>query len=374
MTPETARQGPRAPFFGSRQLRNAVLGGLALLALAGCSGSGGGSSEPGPGPDPDIETRNVDLLDYVGTSLAYVQAFSEGYVVPSAAALSQFDALIADLMNQDLASAQSAAAAIGFRLLRIVDTAAGNNELFCLEETALRGQGFYCLDFDSPQSHHLSVPHPLYDRFTNTESVSIMRATGARFLSISTTHRCSNAAPSVCAGTTSVCGATGAYKVSDVAHTVDSFFYRFGVLAHDQGPATRTLQIHGCGSSACPANNDAADIVARLSAGTTADLPAGELVNVLNRELNEELAPLQQGVSVSCSEPSADKRLCGTTNTLGRYINGQPDPCRNGATDFSGSRWLHIEQNANLRQDDGAGDAVTPATLANAINRALAGT
>ncbi|MDJ0813108.1 MAG: hypothetical protein QNJ23_05225 [Woeseiaceae bacterium] len=350
-----------------------LLASLMLLALNGCGGSSGGSPDPGPDPDPIIETRNVDLLNYVGASLVYVQAFSEGYTVPSAAALDLFDALVTDLLNQDFASVQSAAAATGFRLLRLIDTAADNNELYCLEETALQGQGFFCVDFDSPQSHHLSVPHPLYDRFTNTESVAIMRATGARFLSISSAHRCSNAATSSCSGTTSVCGAAGAYKVSDMAHTVDSFFYRFGVIVHDRSATTRTLQIHGCGSAACPANGDAADIVARLSAGTTADLPASELVNVLNAELNAQLASLQQGVSVSCSEPSIDKRLCGTTNTLGRYINGQPDPCENSATEFSGSRWLHIEQNLNLRQDDGAGDMVTPETLAEAINRTMEG-
>jgi hypothetical protein len=198
-----------------------------------------------------------------------------------------------------------------------------------------------------------------------------MRATGARFLSISSTHRCANAATSSCSGTTSACGALGAYKVSDLAHNVDSFFQHFGMLVHDQSAATRTIQLHGCGSAACPSNLDNADVIARLSAGTTSDLPATELVNVLHAELNEELAPLLLGTSLSCSEPSADKQLCGTTNTLGRYINGQTDPCQNSATDFTGSRWLHIEQNANIRQDDGAGDSVTPDTLADAINDAV---
>jgi hypothetical protein len=212
------------------------------------------------------------------------------------------------------------------------------------------------------------VPHPLFDSQTNVESVAVMRGTGARYLSLSSTHRCSNAATSSCSGTTSACGAQGAYKVSDVAHNVDAFFFRFGAIVHDNSAATHTLQLHGCGSAACPSNNDNADIVARLSAGTTDDIPATELVNVLNAKLNEELSPLQLGSSLSCSEPSADKRLCGTTNTLGRYINGQPSPCENSASSFVSSRWLHIEQNANIRRDDGAGDSVTPATLINAIN------
>lgn len=338
-----------------------------FAALAGCGG-GNRVSGPGPPPQPDIETRTADLSDYVSGSLRYVQSFSEGYAVPGASALDQFDLLVIGLVNRDLTTVRAAASSSGFQLLRIIDSGAGNNELYCLEELALRGQGFYCVDFDALNSHHISVPHPLFDSRTNTGSVSVMRATGARFLSISSTHRCSNAATSSCAGTTSVCGAPGAYKVSDVAHNVDSFFYRFGVMVHDLSPATHTMQLHGCGSAACPSNNDSSDIVARLSAGTTSDLPATEPVNVLNVELNEELAALQLGSSLSCSEQSADKQLCGTTNTLGRYINGQSDPCQNSASIFASSRWLHIEQNANIRQDDGAGDAVTPGTLANAIN------
>jgi hypothetical protein len=338
-----------------------------FAAIAGCGG-GNSDSDPGPDPEPAIETRTVDLFDYVGGSLRYVQAYSEGYSVPTESELDQFHSLIISLMNQNPQAAQSAAGNIGFRLLRIIDSGAGNNELFCLEEVTLRGQGFYCVDWDSSSSHHISAPHPLFDSHTNTESVTVMRATGARFLSLSSAHRCSNVATSSCSGTTSVCGAPGAYKLSDLAHNVDSFFFNFGTIVHDRSASTHTIQLHGCGSAACPSNNDNADIVTRLSAGTTDDLPATELVNVLNAALNEELLALQLGSSVSCNEPSADKRLCGTTNTLGRYINGQPDSCENSASNFASSRWLHIEQNANIRRDDGAGDSVTPNTLVNAIN------
>jgi len=347
-------------------IQAAVFSGL-FATLAGC---GGGSNAPGADPDPVpvIETRTVDLSSYVSGSLRYVQAFSEGYSVPTTSALNQFDSLVIGLMNQNLEAVRAAAGAIDFQLIRIIDSGAGNNELYCLEELLLRGQGFYCVDFDSLNSHHVSVPHPLFDSHTNAESVTVLRATGARFLSLSSTHRCSNAGTSSCSGTTSVCGAPGAYKVSDVAHNVNSYFYHFGMIVHDRSASTHTMQLHGCGSAACPSNDDDADIVARLSAGTTSDLPATELVNVLNAELNEELSPLQLGSSLSCSEPVTDKQLCGTTNTLGRYINGQPDPCQNSASDFADSRWLHIEQNANIRQNDGAGDNVTPDTLANAIN------
>ncbi len=348
----------------------AVILSILFATLVGC---GGGNSVPAPDPEPVIETRTADLSDYVSGSLRYVQAFSEGYSVPTASALNRFDSLVIGLMNQNLEAVRAAAGDIDFQLIRIIDSGASNNELYCLEERLLRGQGFYCVDFDSLNSHHVSVPHPLFDSNTNVESVTIMRATGARFFSLSSTHRCSNAVSSSCSGTTTACGAPGAYKVSDAAHNVNSFFYHFGKVVHDRSASTHTMQLHGCGSAACPANNDDADIVARLSAGTTSDLPATELVNVLNTELNEELSPLQLGSSLSCSEPVADKQLCGTTNTLGRYINGQPDPCQNGASGFADSRWLHIEQNANIRQNDGGGDSVTPDTLVNAINDSFDG-
>jgi hypothetical protein len=352
---------------GHTGLRNLVACFLLLATIGGCGGGGSAPDQP-PDPGPTIATLNVDLLDYVGNSLRYAQAFSEGYSVPTASELSRFDSLANALVDGDVQAALSAAGNTGFSLLRIIDSGAGNNELYCLEEVALRGRGFYCADLDSSNSHHISVPHPLFDSHTNTESVTVMRSTGARFLSLSSTHRCANAAVSSCSGTTSVCGESGAYKVSDAAHNVDSFFFLFATIVHDLSATNHTIQLHGCGSSACPSNHDDADIVARLSAGTVQDLPATELVNLLNTELNDELAPLQLGSSLSCSEPSGDKRLCGTTNTLGRYINGRPEPCQNSAADFSNSRWLHIEQNANMRRDDGAGDSVTPQTLVEALN------
>lgn len=352
------------------RLRSATIAALALT-LVGCGGGSSGSAPPEPPPGSNIRDITADLSRYITDSVAYVQAYSEGYVVPSAAQLNQFDALVSSLVELDPDTAADNASALDFELVRLTDSAAGDNVLFCLQETELRGQGFFCLDPDSVATHHLSVPHPLYDLGTHVESIHVMRATGARYLSISTSHRCANNAPSACSGTTTACGDAGPYKVSDAAHNVDAFFYRFGVAVHDLDATTRTLQLHGCGATTCPANYNADDIVARLSAGTTLNLAGTETVNRLNAALNAEIAGLALGASVSCSEPGDDKLLCGTTNTLGRYINGQPEPCQNPATSFEGSRWLHIEQNRNLRQDDGAGDEITPQSLSNAINDVL---
>ena len=340
---------------------------LTVFALLCACGGNGGPATKSP-LDPVVAELRADLSVYVSSALGYVPRSSESYVVPTSAELNRFDTLVSELLERRFDTARSAAGDSNFELIRFVDTGANDNELYCLQELSVLGRGFFCVDVDSAALHHVSVPHPLYDSNTNVASVTVMRETGARFLSVSTTHRCANAANSPCSGTTSACGEPGPYKVSDAAHNTGSFFQRFGVLVHDRSAETYTIQLHGCGSASCPSSFDDSDIVARISAGTTLDLPATETVNVLNARLNAELAPLQLGSSLSCSEPSADKRLCGTTNTLGRYINGQPEACQNAATSFSGSRWLHVEQNANLRSDDGAGDEVTPRTIANAIN------
>ena len=310
---------------------------LLTVLLIGCSQGGSGTPMDPPPGGPIVRQVSDDLSSYVGTSISYVQGYSEGYVVPSASQLGSFDSLITDLISQNIAAVAADAGDLNFELIEFTDTGAGNNRLYCLRELAAGGQGFYCVDYDATTTHHISVPHPLYDRDTNTESVTVMRNTGAKYLSVSTSHRCANTAESSCSGTTTVCGVSGPYKISDAAHNVNAYFHHFGTNVHDQHATTHTLQLHGCGSSTCPSNYDDADIVARLSAGTTMDLAPTELVN-----------------------------------RLGRYINGQPNPCQNSATSFSNSRWQHIEQNRNLRVDDGAGDEITPSALVNAINDTLA--
>jgi len=348
-----------------------VCGSAAMVVLALSAACGrSGSQESGPDP-ADIELI-VDLRDYIGSALPYVDSYSEGYAVPSPQALTSFDALAAALILGRLDTVRSLAADVNFELVRLVDTGADDNEFYCLRERALRGQGLYCVDYDAPPTHFISVPHPLYDVNTNVESVDVLRGIGARFFALSTTHRCANAAESACSGTTSACGPTGPYKVSDPAHNVNAYFYHFGTAVHDDSPASIAIQLHGCGSAVCPANGEAGDVVARISAGTEDNLPATELVNVLTSRLNAELQGLNLGSALSCSEPVADKQMCGTTNPLGRYINGQVDTCQNPGVSFTGSHWLHIEQSRNLRLDEGAGDAVTPALLIRAINDATA--
>ncbi len=342
-----------------------------LCVIAGCGGSGGGASPEAMPPDMSIDLLSVDLSNFVRSSLVYAARDSEGYQPVTSAELAVFADLVVALLNGQTTTARSLAESLDLNLLRVIDSGGAGSSLYCVREIIPKGRGFYCIDYGATSSIHLSVPHPLYDLNTNQESIVVMRGTGAKYLSISTTHRCANAANTSCSGTTSACGASGPYKVSDMAHNVDTFFQHFSELVHDGDAASVNIQLHGCGASPCPANMDAADIVARLSAGTNIDLAASEPVNRVAAHLQTSVTTLIDGASVkSCSEAGeTDRVLCGTTNTQGRYINGEAmDACQTAATMFEGSRFLHVEQNFDLRRDDGAGDLITPALLIDAIN------
>lgn len=320
----------------------------------------------------------VDLYDYVDNSVSYTGNGSDGYIVPSTAELAIFNNCLEHLLNREIDAAETDCNGTGndiydinFRLIRIDDTGTEGEDLYCLQENSLQGRGFFCINYSSTKKHHISAPHPLFEADTDIEAVEVMRGMGARYISISTTHRCANTATSSCDGTTSVCGGPGAFRKSDMAHNTDSFFHAFGVKIRDYDTGAYTVQLHGCGSSSCPSSKEASDIVARISVGAITNLGGDEAVNRLKAELNTLLLPLGEGRVLSCNDVSddGDEKLCGTTNTLGRYINGSTtDPCDVAGSVFTDSRFLHIEQNSNLRNN---GDDVSPSLLIEALNATL---
>ena len=150
----------------------------------------------------------------------------------------------------------------------------------------LLGRGFYCINFNADTTHHVSAPHPLYDTNTHESSALLFRGTDAKYYSLATAHRCANTSTATtCVGTTSVCSHVGSsqpFRNSDMAHTVDNYFYNFSVLVHDLHTDNMTMQSHGCGGGSCPTNQAAGDIVMRLSVGTETDLATTETVGQIS--------------------------------------------------------------------------------------------
>ncbi len=197
----------------------------------------------------------------------------------------------------------------------------------------------------------LEAPHPVFDTDTLRQSVAVFELVEARALVASGTHRCANAAPAGCDGTTSACGTSAPYRVSDMAHTVDSEFDAAHRALSDAFASDVVISVHGFA-------DDGASVSDGTQRDTTADSPSARLATALADRLpNERIT--------SCNAfagAEVDQRLCGTTNVQGRYLNGSADACTESAPASSG-RFIHVEQSRTLRED--------PTHLAGAIIDAL---
>lgn len=316
-----------------------------------------------------IGASSVNLRTYID-DFPVKAASSEGYSVPSAANYTSWGAVIDEFLAADYAGADTLASALNYEVLHITDTGNSNAVLYCLAPKSGQevGRGVYCVYPASSKVHHIGAPHNTDDLHTEAIAVDIIRNVGFRYLSISTTRRCANAANSSCSAATNPCGTF--YKVSDMAHVGNSFFHLFAIKVHNFNSSIKTVQIHGCGSSDCPTGPNG--IVARLSVGTKDDLASTALSNQLNTKLKALVVGVEATATTkSCNlvADSSDDKLCATDNTQGRYVNGQTsDPCETSATPTASSRFLHIEANSDLRLDSGGGDQIRPTMLTDAMN------
>jgi len=168
--------------------------------------------------------------------------------------------------------------------------------------------------------------------------VAIFDGLGARALIAAGTHRCASTASSPCDGTTGVCGGDGEpYRRSDMAHVTASAFQVAHQALADGYPDDWVLNVHGMGGAGIS-----------LSDGTTFAADAGSAVALVGTAL---MAAFPDEQVTSCNDwPGAvvDLRLCGTTNTQGRHVNGSPDPCSAASTSSAG-RFVHMEQSLAVR-------------------------
>jgi hypothetical protein len=175
------------------------------------------------------------------------------------------------------------------------------------------------------------------------EGVFIFKILRAKALFIAGTHRCANSASSSCSGTTNACGTDEAYRISDVAHSVENFFHEAHKAANDSIALVKFVQLHGYDASA-------GEPAAILSNGSETPVGAFAYVNQLALAIDDSLSG--DDFAVSCNNLGDNGlNLCGTNNVQGRYTNGSSDECTTAATGFNG-QFLHVEQALILRQDN----------------------
>ena len=331
--------------------------GLPLGLLSGCNGP------PNPASSEFWHTGNFRLLESMSADLV---SFVQGLDHPSKgeygklsstrkanfnafleALFSAIDASLADGNAGDWCSVKSKAATAGYAIARFFDTDSGRWFVFGQDTTPF-GQAYFFINPFAKRNIVIEVPHEGLEQDTGSEGARILKALAARALIINKEDRCSDPDSSPCAKfATKVCN--GVIRESDVAHHTANAFYLLHVRYSDMDPQTKFIQLHGMSATA-------ADDVAEIGDGTNVDVDAdsASVSNKFAQALRSSVAAAAGAGVRGCQEAAGDppSNLCGETNAEARYTHNPSDAECPAAASKSSKRFVHVEQQKTLRDDD----------------------
>ncbi len=269
------------------------------------------------------------------------RAGTEAFVEPSPADRDAFRVAMQQLLTGDVPSALTSLDALNYDLKFLNDLDFVKSYLVAQERSAgFKGLGTYIVDPNFDRNLVMEVPHPIFDINTPEEGTAIFQNIGARALLIAGTHRCANlGTPSGCSGTTTACGSSQPYRISDAPHFTGNFMHAAHEASLSLTDPPVTFNLHGN-------NSEVPDI--ELSDGTKNVAPDTATVNRLRNALEARLASVASCNWTPDDPPSLNK--CGTANVQGRRSNDSSEPCTLDPPAASG-RFLHIEQHRNIRDD-----------------------
>jgi hypothetical protein len=160
---------------------------------------------------------------------------------------------------------------------------------------------------------------------------------------ISGTHRCNQNAASSCSGTTTACGSSAAYRISDIAHNDESIFQTATAFLANADSNLIFIQLHGFAKTPGDPN--------LIISNGTRDTPDTDPIEALRQSLLSIDASITFKIAHVHTEWT---RLTGFTNTQGRYLNESNNACSSNAVSATG-RFVHIEQEFDLFRKDESG-------------------
>ncbi|WP_025663166.1 fibronectin type III domain-containing protein [Aquimarina megaterium] len=287
-----------------------------------------------------------DITSYLGNILADMPGASENqYNSPTVQQITDWEEIIEALLARDIPKAIVAANPLGYQVTIFIDTAFSPSQKFYILEKKSSGNnhwGTYVFH-TTPIKENLilQAPHALYDTNTGKEAIYCFKNTGAMALFLNGVHRCNSMVNSSCSGTTSVCGSTQPYRISDLAHATQAVFQKTTEILLQWNTNTLFIQLHGF-------SKRSTDPYVIMSNGTR-HTPAIDYAVKLKEAIQEEDAALTFKLAHIDTEWT---RLIGFTNVQGRLINQSTTPCEQSTTISSG-RFIHVEQEkTRLRADE----------------------
>ena len=287
------------------------------------------------------------LVDHVESLVSELPGpFGNQYQDPSAAQIALFNDAVAAVIHKDYTTAVSLAGMFDYTLIRFIDNTLPNNQEYFVLQKTQSGQnywGAFIYNHNACREVVLQCPHPVLDSNTGLEGAYLFSRLKARAMMVSGTHRCNSTTATQCSGSTSVCGSSAPYRISDIAHNDNSIFQHVTEFLADDDPDLLFIQLHGFAKLAGDPN--------LIISNGTRDTPDPDPIDALRQSL------LDSDPSITFRIIHIDTdwtRLTAFTNTQGRYLNVSPDVCSANAFSSTG-RFMHIEQEYDLFRDDETG-------------------
>ncbi len=310
------------------------------------------------------QTETGNLEDYIATKISDAPGSSgNDYVIPTNTDVTSWNTVIDAILVDNIATARTIATSLNYQVTEFTDTSLSPNQIFyVLEEKSsqMNYWGTYVFS-KTPVRNNLvlQAPHSKYDTNTGKEAVYCFKNLVAKALFINGTHRCNNSDSSSCSGTTSACGTTAAFRVSDLAHNTASIFQKTTENVFNAVSNSVFIQLHGFGKK----STDPYVIISNGTRETPTIDYASQLKEALfavDSDLTFKLAHIDTGWT----------RLIGFTNTQGRLINNSANFCSTSATVTSG-RFIHVEQEKAKLRADASGWEKMKTALSNVFSSTL---
>ncbi len=282
-------------------------------------------------------------------------AQGDHYIQPSQDDLMVWSEAISYLVQNDYTKCAEEAFKVNYQLIQFEDTVV-NTVFFILEDEGVNFHGTYIYNPAFLLPTVIQSPHPRFDTNTGVQGIHVFLETASMFFCLPGTHRCNQPDLSSCSGTTSVCGPSGPYPISDVAHTVQSFFQETTDVLVRLMDQTVFISLHGFGKQP--------DDPYLIISNGTRDRPDPDFAYLLGENLvleDPDLYYEMPHINLSWA------RLTGFTNTQGRLVNNSMDPCQSNAQ-YSSGRFIHLEQEKSRLRDDQSGWNKVARAIQNTFN------
>ena len=292
-----------------------------------------------------LQTASGDIENYIGNIIDNAPSSGgDDYSAPSNSQLEICNDIINAVLADDINLAVTKSGEIGYQITEFTDTSLSPNKIFYIVEKKAQASNFWgtYVFNKTPDRGDLVImaPHSKYDTNTGKEAIYCFKNTLARGVFINGTHRCNSGNLSSCSGTTSACGLSEPFRISDMAHTTTSMFQSVTKTVFNSVSSSVFIQLHGF-------SKQASDPYVIMSNGTR-ETPTTDYATLIKDAL------LIEDNSLTFKLAHIDTnwtRLIGFTNTQGRLINNSSDACNTSATSTSG-RFVHIEQEKSKLRDN----------------------